>query len=49
MDANTATNGIWLPTNTVTLAPQARGGFVWHSNNALYWVTTTHTNYITGP
>ena len=24
-------------------------GILWNSNNALYWVTTTHTNYISGP
>jgi hypothetical protein len=45
----TATNGVWLPTNQAVLAPQAWGGFLWNSNNALYWVTTTHTNYIAGP
>jgi len=24
-------------------------GILWNSNNALYWVTTTRTNYISGP
>jgi lysophospholipase L1-like esterase len=24
-------------------------GVLWNSNNVLYWVTTTHTNYISGP
>jgi lysophospholipase L1-like esterase len=24
-------------------------GILWNSNNALYWVTTQHTNYICGP
>jgi lysophospholipase L1-like esterase len=35
------TNGIPTPVPGI--------GILWNSNNALYWVTTTHTNYISGP
>ena len=35
--------------NNVVPVPQAVAGTFWNSNNALYWVTTTHTNYVTGP
>lgn len=35
------TNGIPTPAPGV--------GVLWNSNNALYWVTTAHTNYISGP
>lgn len=45
----TATNGIWLPTNSPCPAPQSWGGLLWNSNNALYWVTTTHTNLLSAP
>lgn len=30
-------------------APVTAGGTFWPSNGALYWVTSKHTNYITGP
>lgn len=35
------TNGVPTPIPGV--------GILWNSNNALYWVTTIHTNYISGP
>ena len=44
-----ATNGLVLPTNGVPPAPNPAAGWLWNSNNALFWVTQTHTNYISGP
>ena len=44
-----ATNTIQLGPNSTAPAPAAWGGLLWNSNNALYWVTSKHTNYITGP
>ena len=39
---------ITLSTNgTPPIAPGS--GTLWNSNNVLYWVTSLHTNYITGP
>ena len=47
--ALTATGQLIQGTNTVAPAPVSWGGTFWNSNNALYWITTSHTNYITGP
>ena len=38
-----------IATNATAPAPPAWGGLLWNSNNALYWVTSSHTNYVTGP
>jgi lysophospholipase L1-like esterase len=47
--ANPAVNtSISLLTNGIP-TPVPGVGVLWNSNNALYWVTTTHTNYISGP
>ena len=54
---NGGTNGVsiigrfWLATNTIVAAPAPlpNGDWLWNSNHVLYWVTTTHTNYISGP
>jgi lysophospholipase L1-like esterase len=47
--ANLAANtSISLLTNGIP-TPVPGVGVLWNSNNALYWVTTTHTNYISGP
>jgi lysophospholipase L1-like esterase len=47
--ANSAVNtSISLLTNGIP-TPVPGVGVLWNSNNALYWVTTTHTNYISGP
>jgi len=35
--------------NAVPPSPSVLAGSFWNSNNALYWVTATHTNYVTGP
>jgi hypothetical protein len=40
---------VQLLTNSVCPAPMSWGGTFWNSNNALFWVTTKHTNYIIGP
>jgi hypothetical protein len=46
----TAKGNIFLTTNTTCPTPVATGGYFWASNQSvLYWVTTTHTNYIAGP
>jgi lysophospholipase L1-like esterase len=43
------------PNGTVTITtngipiPVPGAGILWNSNNALYWVTPSHTNYISGP
>jgi len=37
-----------LPANG-SPAPVPGLGMLWNSNNALYWVTPAHTNYVTGP
>ena len=44
------TNCIFIRTNDA--APPtatAGGGWLWNSNNVLYWVTTANTNFIAGP
>ncbi len=38
-----------LQTNAMCPNPLSTGGWLWNSNNALYWVTTSNTNYIAGP
>jgi hypothetical protein len=45
------TGFVFIPTNSVLAAPngQPYGGWLWNSNNALFWVTSAHTNYISGP
>jgi lysophospholipase L1-like esterase len=43
-----STTGLELITNGVP-TPVPGVGILWNSNNALYWVTTTHTNYVSGP
>jgi lysophospholipase L1-like esterase len=43
-----AVGSIALLTNGIP-TPVAGLGILWNSNNALYWVTTSHTNYICGP
>lgn len=45
---NQSSGAIALTANDMP-TPAPRLGFLWNSNNALYWVTTFHTNYITGP
>jgi len=42
---------LFIQTNTSIIAPAPfiNGGMLWNSNNALYWVTSTHTNYVSGP
>jgi lysophospholipase L1-like esterase len=45
---NTPFSSLSLVTNCVP-TPVSGLGILWNSNNALYWVTTSHTNYITGP
>ena len=42
-------NASFLSNNAVCPSPLGGGGWLWNSNNVLYWVTTSHTNYITGP
>jgi hypothetical protein len=44
-----ATNGIFLPTNTFVPTASASGGWLWNSNQSLYWVTKTHTNLLSNP
>ena len=44
-----STNGYFIATSGTITNPIAGGGLLWNSNNALYWITSTHTNYITGP
>ena len=44
-----STNGYFIATSGIITNPIAGGGLLWNSNNALYWITSTHTNYITGP
>lgn len=39
---------IALTTSSIP-APFPGVGYLWNSNNVLYWVTTSHTNYISGP
>ena len=38
-----------IPTNTACPAPVSGQAILWNSNGASYWVTTAHTNYVTGP
>ncbi len=38
-----------IPTNAVCPAPVPGLAILWNSNGASYWVTTAHTNYVTGP
>ena len=38
-----------VPTNTVCPVPIPGMAILWNSNGASYWVTTAHTNYVTGP
>ena len=38
-----------VPTNAVCPAPIPGVATIWNSNGASYWVTTAHTNYVTGP
>ncbi len=47
----TASNSIVIATNAFALPPPALAGagILWNSNNALYWVTSSHTNYLSGP
>jgi len=45
----TATNGYFIPSNSIVASPIGGGGLLWNSNNALYWITSAHTNYVTGP
>lgn len=47
-NTNQFSNSIALSTNRAP-TPAPGLGFLWNSNNALYWVTTLHTNLITGP
>ena len=43
-----STKGYFIATSGTITNPIAGGGLLWNSNNALYWITSTHTNYITG-
>jgi len=38
-----------VPTNMVCPVPVPGMAILWNSNGASYWVTTAHTNYVTGP
>lgn len=52
ISANTTITGqLIVAANSAIVAPAALpgAGILWNSNNALYWVTSTHTNYLTGP
>ncbi len=44
-----ATAGLKLATNGAAPAAVPGVPILWSSNNVLYWVTTAHTNYVTGP
>jgi hypothetical protein len=46
--ASQANSAVGLITNNLT-APIPANGVFWNSNNVLYWVTPTRTNYVTGP
>lgn len=43
-----STGAIPVMTNAVP-TPVPGKGYLWNSNDVLYWVTTSHTNYISGP
>jgi hypothetical protein len=43
------TYGVFIGTNGTVPSPLASGGWLWNSNNALYWETTTHTNLLSAP
>ncbi len=48
--ASLSLSGLLTLTNQATApAAVANSGRFWPSNTALYWVTPTHTNYVTGP
>lgn len=42
----TASGNMFIPTNAIAPAPSAIGGWLWNSNNALFWVTSLATNLI---
>lgn len=44
-----STNAFPIAATPICPTPTSSLGFLWNSNNALYWVTTTTTNHITGP
>ena len=46
--AAATSSSITLTTNGMAI-PFPGAGVLWNSNNVLYWVTTSHTNYISGP
>ena len=44
------TAGMAIGTNTILPpVPSSQFGTFWNSNNAIFWVTSLHTNYISGP
>jgi hypothetical protein len=40
------TNSLFLPTNTIVPSPLPVGGWLWNSNQCVYWVTSTKTNLL---
>lgn len=42
----TPTNGIFMPTNTYVPSPLTTGGWLWNSNQVLYWITSAQTNVV---
>jgi lysophospholipase L1-like esterase len=47
--ATAATSSTITLTTNGTAIPFPGASVLWNSNNVLYWVTTSHTNYISGP
>jgi len=46
---NNPATPVFSPTTTSLPATIPAGGVFWNSNNVLYWVTSTRTNYLCGP
>lgn len=46
--ASTSNGAVIIATNGIP-TPVPGAGILWNSNNVLYWVTSAHTNYISGP